>query len=98
MIKNYGDIAEAAIAVGSGNPTSASDSGADARSAWEISKPEHRHYSIFVTELNSSRLVGEEGIFDRGPHVPIRHMRYFEPPHEAFSNELCSQDRRSAKE
>lgn len=69
-----------------------------ARAAWAIAKPEGRDYATAVTELNSARLVGEGGIFDRGPHVPITHMGYFKPPQDAFLNELRSRDRRSGKE
>lgn len=43
-------------------------------------------------------MVGEGGPFERGPHVPATHMRYFKPPVDAFLTELKGKDRRSAKE
>jgi len=50
------------------------------RAAWAIAKPERRNYGTVVTELNSSRLVGEGSVLERGPHVPVTHMGYFKPP------------------
>lgn len=68
------------------------------RAAWATLKPSRRDFGAVVTELNASRLVGEGGIFERGPHVPVTHMGYFKPPTDAFFTELRAKDRRSAKE
>lgn len=72
--------------------------GAAVRAAWATAKPNRRDYGMVVTELNSSKLVGEGSIFERGPHVPVTHMKYFKPPADAFLADLRSKDRRSAKE
>lgn len=74
------------------------DYGGIARAVWATVKPERRDFGAVVTELNSARLVGEGGIFERGPHVLVTHMGYVKPPLDAPFMELCSKDRRSAKE
>lgn len=51
-----------------------------------------------VTEFNSSKLVCEGNVFERGPHVPVTQMGYFKPPMETFLAEQKSKDRRLAKE
>ena len=51
-----------------------------------------------VSELNSSKLVGEGSVFERGAHVPVTHMGFFKPPKDAFLADPKSKDRWSAKE
>lgn len=79
-------------------PPAPASSGGVTTAAWRTAKPVRQDYADVVVEMNSSRLVGEGGLFDRGPHVPITHMGYFKPPTDAFLTELRSRDRRSAKE
>jgi hypothetical protein len=43
-------------------------------------------------------MVGDGSVFERGSHVSVTHMAFFEPPATSFLSELCGKDRRSAKE
>jgi hypothetical protein len=80
-------------------------SGADERvalrnlkTAWKGATPENGDYGEAVAELNSSQMVGEGSVFERGSHVPITHLAFFKPPATSFLSELRNKDRRSAKE
>ena len=79
-------------------PAPTIDYGGMARAVWATAKPERRNLGAVVTELSSARLVGEGGIFEPGPHVPVTHLGYFKPPPDALLMELRSKERRSARE
>jgi hypothetical protein len=68
------------------------------RTAWKRAEPNHSDYGQAVAELNSSQMVGNGSVFERGNHVPVTHLAYFKPPTSAFLSELRAKDRRSAKE
>ena len=68
------------------------------RAAWAAAAHTKKDYGLVVSELNSSKLVGEGSVFERGAHVPVTHMGYFKPPKDAFLADLKSTDRRSAQE
>jgi hypothetical protein len=68
------------------------------RTAWKRAEPNHSDYGLAVAELNSSQMVGNGSVFERGNHVPVTHLTYFKPPASAFLSELRAKDRRSAKE
>lgn len=46
--------------------------------------------------MNALNLVGEGGVFERGPYVLVTHIGYFNPPIEAFLSNLKAKDRQSA--
>lgn len=68
------------------------------RASWATAKPSRQDYDKVVTKLNASKLVGEESVFKRGPHVPVTDMAYLKPLMDAFLTHLRQKDRRSAKE
>ena len=49
------------------------------RAAWAAAAPAKKDYGLVVSDLNSSKLVGEGDVFERGAHVPVTHVGYFEP-------------------
>lgn len=44
------------------------------------------------------KFVGEGSLFERGPHVPVTHLAFFNPPVDAFYMSVQRKDRWSAKE
>lgn len=68
------------------------------RASWSTLKSGRRIFGKVVTELNDSKLVGEGSVSNRGPHVQVTDMKYFNPPADAFLMNLRVKDRRSAKE
>lgn len=48
--------------------------------------------------MNSSNLVGDGIVFDRGPHVPVTHVSYFKAPMGELLDGIKSNYRRSSKE
>lgn len=68
------------------------------RAMWSSAKPTRHDFAAVVNELNSLKLCGKASVFERGAHVPITHMAFFKAPIDAFSTDLKSKDRRSAKE
>jgi hypothetical protein len=68
------------------------------RTAWKRAEPNHSEYGLTVAELNSSQMVENCSVFERGNHVPVIHLAYFKPPASSFLSELRAKDRRSAKE
>jgi hypothetical protein len=79
-------------------------SGADQRIALRNLKtackgaaPENGDYGEAVAELNSSQMVGEGSVFERGSNVPVTHLASFKPPASSFLRELRYKDRRSEK-
>lgn len=67
------------------------------RTALRTLKAGRRDFVQVVTELNTAKLVGEGGIFERGQNVPVTHMEYFMPPADELLDDLKAKDRRSAK-
>jgi hypothetical protein len=66
--------------------------------AWKTAESNHSDYGLAVAELNSSQMVGNGNVFERGSHVPVTQLAYFKPPASAFSSEFRAKYRRSAKE
>jgi hypothetical protein len=81
-----------------GSSASAAATLATLRTTWKAAMPTRRDFGAVVSELQSTQMVGEGSIFERGAHVPVTHMAFFKPPATAFLSELKSKDRRSAKE
>jgi hypothetical protein len=61
-------------------------SGADERvalrnlkTAWKGATPENGDFGEAVAELNSSQMVGEGSVFERGSHVPVITWRFSNP-------------------
>lgn len=65
--------------------------------ASEVAKHQRCDCAAVLLELNSTYVVGEEGIDERGTRVPINHMGFFNPLANAFLSEISSRDQRSAK-
>lgn len=68
------------------------------RAASESAVPSQRDCDVVVPMSSSLQLVGNESVFERGLHVPVAHINFFNPPPHAPIFQLKSRDRRLAIE